>query len=222
MARLLDDLLDMSRITRNANEQKREVLDLRRVVEQAVELVHPAYTEQQLRLTLSLPVGPVLVNGDATRLQQILGNLLDNAAKYTDEPGEVLVRLDQGELQAVLSASDTGIGIPPHRLREVFQLFSQLGRPGKSRGGLGIGLAVVKQLVELHGGEVSVHSEGERQGSRFVVRLPLAAPTANRPVDAAQPNVINLFPQDARCWWWMTTRTRPMCWGSCCGPTASP
>jgi two-component system CheB/CheR fusion protein len=194
MARLLDDLLDVSRITRNAIELKHEVIDLRRVAEQAVELARPASAEQQLRLTLSLPVEPVLIDGDVTRLLQVLGNLLDNAAKYTDGPGEVVVRLDHEGQQARLSVSDTGIGIRPDQRRQVFQLFSQLGQPGKSRGGLGIGLAVVKQLVELHGGEVDVHSEGEGLGSCFVVRLPTVAASSQTTIEPQTTSVVSLFP----------------------------
>ncbi len=194
MARLLDDLLDMSRITRNAIELQRERLDLRGVIGQAVDNTRPACAALRHRLVVSLPQRPVWVDGDATRLQQVLGNLLDNAAKYTQPGGEIAVRLDEEDLEAVVSVSDNGIGIAPADQAQVFELFTQVQRTGQGSGGLGIGLAVVRQLVELHGGRIGVHSEGVGRGSRFTVRLPLAAE-----VQTAQPvpdaKVVSLFPR---------------------------
>jgi two-component system CheB/CheR fusion protein len=196
MARLLDDLLDMSRITRNVIELKREVFDLRAVAEQTADNVRPRYTELGHRLVLSLPPLPVPVDGDPTRLQQVLGNLLDNAAKYTEAGGEVTLRLDQEGGQAIVRVIDNGIGIATQDQPQVFELFTQLHTPGRGRSGLGIGLAVVKQLVELHGGSVAVRSAGAQRGSEFIVRLPLAQVPAQE--QAASGNVVHLFAQPAQ------------------------
>jgi PAS domain S-box-containing protein len=174
MARLLDDLLDMSRITRNAITLQREVFDLRAAAEQAAENVRPLCAEMGHRFTLQVPDTPVLVNGDPTRLQQVLGNLLDNAAKYTDRGGQLLLAVTHSDQDAIVRVRDNGIGIAPQDQAQVFELFTQLHKPGHGRGGLGIGLAVVKQLVELHGGGITVASEGVGRGSEFTVRLPLA------------------------------------------------
>lgn len=174
MARLLDDLLDMSRITRNAITLQREVFDLRGAAQQAADNVRPLYAEMTHQLTLQLPDTPVLVSGDPTRLQQVLGNLLDNAAKYTDRGGHILLAVTHDGQDAVVRVRDSGIGIAPQDQPQVFELFTQLQQPGRGRGGLGIGLAVVKQLVELHGGRITVASEGVGRGSEFTVRLPLA------------------------------------------------
>jgi two-component system CheB/CheR fusion protein len=191
MARLLDDLLDMSRITRNAIELQREVLDMRGIVEHALDGARPTYAQRRHRLTVSLPPQPLWVDGDATRLQQVLGNLLDNAAKYTLPGGEVTVRLDLDGGEVLVSVSDNGLGLEPEDQAQVFELFTQLHREGSS-GGLGIGLAVVKQLVELHGGRIAVHSEGAGRGSSFTLRLPAAAAPQSEPPPAAA-KVVTLF-----------------------------
>ncbi|WP_198320738.1 hybrid sensor histidine kinase/response regulator [Azohydromonas aeria] len=193
MARLLDDLLDMSRITRNAIELQRAVLDLRAVVEQAADTARPAFARQRHRLVVSLPPDSVWVDGDSTRLQQVLGNLLDNAAKYTPPGGEVTLRLDRQGAEAVVAVIDNGVGIEPGDQAQVFELFTQVQRGGAGSGGLGIGLAVVRQLVELHGGSVRVHSEGAGRGSRFTVRLPLAARAPAPDGGAAVAQVVPLF-----------------------------
>jgi signal transduction histidine kinase/PAS domain-containing protein/ActR/RegA family two-component response regulator len=193
MARLLDDLLDMSRITRNAIELRPEVVDLRMIAEQAAESVRPAFAELKQRLVLSLPPDAVLVNGDPTRLQQVLGNILDNAAKYSEAGGEVTLRVDSLERKAVVRVKDSGIGIAPEQLGTVFELFTQLQPHGRGKGGLGIGLAVVRQLVELHGGTVSVASEGPGKGSEFTVTLPVATPVPQEPSMAPENKVVALF-----------------------------
>jgi two-component system CheB/CheR fusion protein len=179
MARLLDDLLDMSRITRNVVELKREIVDMRAVVKQALEAVEPLYAEKKHRLSLSMPTEPVMVDGDPTRLQQVLGNLLDNAAKYTPEPGEVAVHVAVDAGHAQVSVSDNGLGIAPAMQPRVFELFTRIDGSGGAPSGLGIGLAVSRQLLKLHGGTITVESDGVGHGSRFVVCLPLApAPAA--------------------------------------------
>jgi two-component system CheB/CheR fusion protein len=196
MARLLEDLLDMSRITRNVIELKREVFDLRGAAEQVADNARPRYGELRHRLLVSLPPEPVLVDGDATRLQQVLGNLLDNAAKYTEPGGEVKLRLEREGGLAVVRVIDNGIGIAPDEQAHVFELFTQVHTPGRGRSGLGIGLAVVKQLVELHGGSVSVRSDGAHRGCEFIVRLPLAQDAGGEESGGAG-NVVNLFAQPA-------------------------
>ncbi len=185
MARLLDDLLDMSRVTRNVVALRREVLDLRGVVRQALEAVQPLYRERAHRVVLSLPDEPVPVDGDPTRLQQVLGNLLDNAAKYSPVPGEVRVDVTSDGETAQVVVTDRGIGIAQERQAGVFELFTRIDEPG-APSGLGIGLAVSRQLMQLHEGSVSVESEGLGHGSRFIVRLPVVArerlPQAEPPV----------------------------------------
>jgi PAS domain S-box-containing protein len=189
MARLLDDLLDVSRITRNVIELKRESIDLRQSVEDSVEVARPLIDAVNHRLVTSLPGKPVWVEADPTRLSQIVANLLQNAAKYTEPGGTIAVSVEQQADAAVLRIRDSGIGIAPEMRERVFEIFSQVARPaGSTRGGLGIGLAIVKRLVELHGGRIEVQSGGLGQGAEFIVQLPLATPQAGLPL-----NVVPLF-----------------------------
>lgn len=173
MARLLDDLLDISRITRNAIELQREVVDLREIARDAIENVRPAAEATRTRVVVAESGEPVFVDGDTIRLQQVLGNLLDNALKFTAPGGRVTVRIDAEGDNAIMEITDTGIGIDPISINKVFELFAQL-QPGRDKGGLGVGLAVVKQLVELHNGSITVHSEGAGTGTRCTVQLPRA------------------------------------------------
>jgi two-component system CheB/CheR fusion protein len=190
MARLLDDLLDMSRITRGAIELKRRTMDLREAVEDSIEVARPMIEGVQHRLDVRVPAQPVPVDADATRLAQIVGNLLQNAAKYTDPGGSIAVTVSVEGARAVLRVRDDGIGLSAEMRERVFELFTQVHRSITSpRGGLGIGLAIVRRLVELHGGTIEVHSEGLGRGTEFVVSLPLA--TAVVPV--APGNVVPLF-----------------------------
>jgi PAS domain S-box-containing protein len=190
MARLLDDLLDMSRITRGAIELKRRTMDLRQAVEDSIEVARPMIEGVQHRLDVRLPAQPVPVDADATRLAQIVGNLLQNAAKYTDPGGSIAVTVSVEGARAVLRVRDDGIGLSEEMQARVFELFTQVHKSITStRGGLGIGLAIVRRLVELHGGTIEVHSEGLGRGTEFVVSLPLA--TAAAP--AAPGNVVPLF-----------------------------
>lgn len=184
MARLVDDLLDMSRITRNAVELRRELVDLKGIVKQALDTVEPLYVAGHHRVSLSMPSAPVLVDGDPARLQQVLGNLLDNAAKYSPEPGEVEVHLAVDAGYAKVTVTDTGVGIAKDLQSKVFELFSRLDSSNAAPAGLGIGLAVSLQLVHLHGGTLSVESEGTGRGSRFIVCLPLA-----------EASVVNVAPE---------------------------
>jgi signal transduction histidine kinase/ActR/RegA family two-component response regulator len=171
-ARLLDDLLDVSRLTRGLVDLRREPVRLEAVVASAVESQRELIDAAGHRLELSLPDAPLVVSGDPTRLEQVVANLVHNAAKYTPERGHVRVSLSREGGDAVLTVADDGAGIPPELLPRIFELFVQ-GETGlaRSRGGLGLGLTLVKRLVELHGGVVSARSEGRGCGSAFTVRL---------------------------------------------------
>jgi signal transduction histidine kinase/CheY-like chemotaxis protein len=175
MARLLDDLLDVSRIALDRPELRRGVVELGAVVDAAVETSFPLIERAHQDLTVTLPPDPVYLEADPMRLAQVFGNLLNNAAKYTDDGGHIrlVAEADDGEVR--VTVSDTGIGIAPDLLPHVFEIFSQ-AKPasGRSQGGLGIGLSLVKGLVELHGGTVAAESEGPGRGSSFTVRLPVA------------------------------------------------
>jgi len=179
LTRLVDDLLDTARISRGQVQLRREALDLQPVVVRAVEAVRGALDSRHHALTLDLTPEPIRVIGDATRLEQVLSNLLNNAAKYTPEGGQITVSAAQtnsgSEPEAVVRIRDTGIGIAPDMLPRVFDLFSQADRTlAHSQGGLGIGLSLVRSLIELHGGRVAASSEGLGRGSEFSVYLPLA------------------------------------------------
>jgi signal transduction histidine kinase/DNA-binding response OmpR family regulator len=176
LVRLVDDLLDVSRITRGKIRLQPEPLDMAAVVAQAVEISQPLIESRRHELTVSVPEDPVWVNGDGTRLAQVLANLLNNAAKYTDEGGRIWLDLARENGDAVVRVRDTGVGIPPNMLASIFDLFTQVDRSlDRSQGGLGIGLTLARRLVEMHGGRVAVSSAGANQGSEFVVRLPVLA-----------------------------------------------
>lgn len=173
MARLLDDLLDVSRITRGKVQLQKELLDLSTVVNQAIESSRPFIEARKHQLSISLPSEPIWLEADPVRLEQVFVNLLNNAAKYTDTGGHIWLKLEREGNTAVLRVRDTGIGISPEMLPRVFDLFIQANHSlDRSQGGLGIGLTLVRSLVEMHGGNVSVYSPGLGQGSEFVVRLP--------------------------------------------------
>ena len=174
LSRLVDDLLDVSRITRGNINLMREPLTVNTIVSRALETVQPLMTEQRHDLVLDLPKEDLEVEGDLTRLTQVLGNLLNNAAKYTDPGGRIVLTAGRRGAQLELRVKDTGIGIPPELLPRLFNLFTQVDNSTqRSQGGLGIGLALVKQLVSMHGGTVTAHSAGPGRGSEFIVMLPL-------------------------------------------------
>jgi len=178
LARLVDDLLDVSRITQGRIELHREVIDLGSVVAQALETVDPLMKEKGHIVLREVHWPEIYVRGDRARLVQCLANILANSAKYTDAGGRIQVGLhEEGDL-AVLSVQDNGLGIASDLLKTIFDLFVQSERSlDRAQGGLGIGLSVVRQLVEMHDGTVTAHSEGEGAGSRFEIRLPqVAAP----------------------------------------------
>jgi signal transduction histidine kinase/CheY-like chemotaxis protein len=174
MTRLIDDLLDVSRITRGKIELRHEAVVLSSLVARAVEAARPVIDERGHRLTLDLPDEPVAVSGDPARLEQVLANLLNNAAKYTDVGGRIWVRAFVDAGQVTLSVKDNGAGLTPEMRDHVFDLFVQGPEVrAYARGGLGIGLTLVRRLVEMHNGTVEVRSDGLGKGSEFIVRLPL-------------------------------------------------
>jgi signal transduction histidine kinase len=176
-ARLLDDLLDVSRITRGKIDLRRTRADLAALVRESVDGMQGLFDARQISLSVKVPAATVTVDADPTRLIQIVGNLLSNAAKYTPAGGAVDVSLSTVAGEAVLSVRDSGIGIPTAMLPRVFDLFMQVNPSlARSEGGLGIGLTLVRTLAELHGGSVAAHSAGPGRGSEFVVRLPSPAP----------------------------------------------
>lgn len=177
MVRLVDDLLDVSRILRGKITLRNEVLDLGTILGQAIETAHPLIAEQGHQLIVSYGPGSMPVEGDSVRLTQVFANILNNAAKYTEPGGQITIETERlGDRRFLVSIRDTGIGIAPEMLPRVFDLFSQAERSlDRSQGGLGLGLTLVKRLVDMHGGEVRVYSEGPGQGTEFQVELPAAA-----------------------------------------------
>lgn len=174
IVRLVDDLLDVGRITRDMIELRKERIDLAVIVQQAVEASRALCDSLGHELTITLPPDPVHVHGDPTRLTQVLVNLLNNACKFTDRGSRIWLSVDRVGERAVLSVRDTGIGIAPEELDRSFQAFAQVDPSlERVRDGLGLGLALVKKLVELHGGTVEARSAGLGRGSEFVVRLPV-------------------------------------------------
>lgn len=180
LGRLLDDLLDLARISQGKIHLRAEVLDLRGIVDITVQAYREGFDARGQRLSVSMPETPVYVYGDRARLQQITGNLLDNASRYTPTGGSAWLTVEAINEEVLLSVRDDGIGIPPDKLESIFELFTQLGgSTARTDGGLGIGLTVVRRLTEMHGGRVHAHSDGRGSGSEFIVRLRRArAPAA--------------------------------------------
>jgi signal transduction histidine kinase/ActR/RegA family two-component response regulator len=177
MARLVDDLLDMTRIAQGKLELRRTAFDLAAAVAQAIQTVTPLYEAQQHQLSINLPTEPLRLQGDQARVVQVIANLLHNAGKYTERGGRVTLTGGREGDEVVVRVLDTGIGIEPEMLGGVFDLFTQVDRAlPRAQGGLGIGLTLVRRLVELHGGRVAVHSDGPGRGSEFTVRLPAPPP----------------------------------------------
>jgi signal transduction histidine kinase len=188
MTDLVNDLLDVSRVTRGLVRIEREELDVAAIVHGAVEQVRPLLDTRRHELRLELCPQALHVSGDRTRLVQVVSNILNNAAKYTQPGGRIVVRTASEDGEAVIAVRDSGQGIDPSVLPYIFDLFTQAERtPDRSQGGLGIGLALVKNLVALHGGRVAARSEGADKGSEFVIRLPLLSRAA--PQEPAPPSV---------------------------------
>ncbi|MGQ0766090.1 MAG: hybrid sensor histidine kinase/response regulator [Gemmatimonadota bacterium] len=182
MTRLIDDLLDVSRISKGKIELRRERADLATIIHGAVESSRPLIDQYGHDLTLTLPAPPVYLDADLTRLAQVFSNLLNNAAKYTDTGGRISLVAERQGSEVTITVTDTGIGIAPEMLSRVFEMFTQADLSvGKSRGGLGVGLTLVKRLVEMHGGRVEARSKGLGLGSQFVVFLPVAQELAQQP-----------------------------------------
>ena len=194
MVHLVDDLLDLSRITRGRIELRIARLDLADAVHDALETCRPQIEQRKHRLQVDLPEEPLFVDGDRVRLAQILTNLLNNAAKYSPPESDLGVRVERAGKEALVRVKDSGIGIEPALLPHIFDMFSQAVRSQElTEGGLGIGLSLVRGLVEQHGGTVEARSEGTGKGSEFTVRLPLASaavrPEAAPHDDGVQPRV---------------------------------
>jgi PAS domain S-box-containing protein len=173
MERIIEDLLDVSRITRNRLHLRMERVELASILHHAIEVCRPLAERSRHEITLTLPTDPIYLEGDSARLAQVFSNLLTNACKYTEPGGRIQVAAERQGGEVAVSVKDDGIGIPPEMLPHIFEIFTQVDRsPERVQGGLGIGLTLVRQLVELHRGRVVAHSEGPGLGSEFVVRLP--------------------------------------------------
>ncbi|MFN7134382.1 MAG: ATP-binding protein, partial [Myxococcales bacterium] len=179
VVRLVDDLLDVSRILRGKVELKKGPTDVAAVARRAAEAVRPRAEAHRQRLVVSVPEEPLRLEADPVRLTQVVTNLLHNASKYTDDGEEIRLSVSREGGEAVVTVADTGIGIAAELLSRVFDLFTQADQAlDRSQGGLGIGLTVVKSLVEMHGGRVAAASEGAGRGSTFTVRLPIVESSA--------------------------------------------
>ena len=175
MVRLVDDLLDVSRITTGKLAIRKSVIDLQAVVRDAVETARPFIESRRQALEVQVPAEHISVEGDRTRLAQVVGNLLHNAAKYTEPGGHLSIRLERTERDALIHVRDDGIGLAPQSLISIFDMFVQVDRSlERAQAGLGVGLSLARQLVNLHGGTIEARSDGVGQGSEFVVQLPLA------------------------------------------------
>jgi signal transduction histidine kinase len=175
LVRLVDDLLDVSRITRDKLELRKESVELTAVIASSVEISRPIIEASGHQLTVTLPPEPIHLDADLIRLAQVFSNLLNNAARYTNQNGQIWLTAERHGDEVVVKVRDTGLGIPPDMLPKVFEMFTQVSpSAGRSQGGLGVGLALVKRLVEMHGGSVRAHSDGPGKGSEFTVRLPVS------------------------------------------------
>ena len=197
LVRLVDDLLDVSRVMRGKIELRKEPIELANIVARAVEMAQSLIEAQGHRLDLTVPSESLLVDADPVRISQVVGNLLSNSAKYTPANGHISLTAHRDGNQAVLQIRDNGIGIAPDMLPHVFELFVQADHSAtKAQGGLGIGLTIVKNLVEMHGGSIAARSAGLGKGSEFEARLPLLTgkrrdPNAIRTEERKQPNPIS-------------------------------
>jgi len=190
MVRLVDDLLDLNRITRNRLELRKTRIELATVIAHAVEAARPLIDARRQKFAVTLPKGPCELHADGARLAQVFANLLNNSSKYTDTGGQILMSARLEGDTAVVSVRDTGIGIPPEKLASVFDMFWQVDSAfERSQGGLGIGLTIVKRLVDMHGGTIEARSAGLGKGSEFIVRLPAGPPTllASDDVERTEP-----------------------------------
>jgi len=182
MVRLIDDLLDLSRISNGKIELRKERIDLATIIRDAVDTSRPLIDASGHQFTMTLPSRPIVVFADRTRLAQVIANLLNNSAKYTERGGHIGLTVERQGSDVVVTVKDTGVGIAPDMLPHVFDMFTQIDRSlERAQGGLGIGLSLVRNLVEMHGGMVEAHSDGPGMGSAFSVRLPVVLPFDLRP-----------------------------------------
>ena len=196
MARLIDDLLDINRITRNKLNLIAKRSELASIIHHAVETSRPHCEQAGHELNIAVPNEPIYLHADPMRLAQVFGNLLTNACKYTEPGGQIWLTVERQAQDVIIRIKDTGVGIPPDMLPKVLDLFTQVDRSlERSQGGLGIGLSLVKRLVEMHGGTVIAHSEGPGRGSEFVVRLPTLS---GKPVTPSIPDREAVVPTQAR------------------------
>jgi PAS domain S-box-containing protein len=214
LVRLVDDLLDLSRVSRGKIELKNAPVELGEVVEEAVQLVRPSIQHRGHRLVLQESPSPPPVVGDFERLVQVVGNLLTNAAKFSHEGGEITLSVETRAGGVEVRVRDQGFGVPPEQVETMFEMFTQVPehRQWTGGGGLGIGLALSRKLTELHGGTLTVRSEGLGHGSEFVVRLPLAVGAGDQ---AASPRLRPFRGPPAGCFWWTTMWTPPRRSGCC-------
>jgi CheY-like chemotaxis protein/two-component sensor histidine kinase len=191
MVRLVDDLLDVNRVMYNRMELRLVDIDLASVIHQAVEMSQPIADAASHRLHVALPESPLFLHADPVRLTQVFANLLNNSCKYTPPGGDISISALREGPHAVVRVKDSGIGIPADEIETIFDMFNQIDRaPERAQGGLGIGLTLVKRLVEMHGGAVGVHSDGPGRGTEFTVRLPaLDEVPKTSPSESAQPHV---------------------------------
>ena len=187
----MDDLLDVNRISRGTIELRKQSVDLASAIKHAVEAATPSIVNMQQTLTVTKPPQPIYLNGDLTRLAQALGNLLSNASRYTERAGSIYLTVAREGEQAVIKIKDTGIGIAAEQLPLVFDMFTRVDSPGEhSQSGLGIGLTLVKNLIEMHGGTVVAYSAGLGHGCEFVVRLPIETESERLPAGVEAPEEV--------------------------------
>jgi CheY-like chemotaxis protein/two-component sensor histidine kinase len=206
LVHLVDDLLDVARISSGKIELRRKRVSLGEVIARSIEATQPLIDAREHTLTVDVASEEVFVDGDFDRLSQVFSNLLSNAAKYTELGGHIRVSLEREQNSALVRVADTGVGIPPEDLQRVFDLFSQVrSHQGLAQGGLGIGLSLIRTLVEMHGGIVTVESGGRGAGSTFTVRLPLALGDSETtsspelragPTDTTEPFALRLLVVD--------------------------
>jgi two-component system, sensor histidine kinase len=190
LVRLVDDLMEVSRITRGKVELRREPVELAEVLRAAVEASRPLIESSQHQLAISIPRDPLILNADPIRLTQVFANLLNNAAKYMDGGGHIWLTAQAQDDEVIVSVRDSGVGIDAEMLPHIFKMFTQVDRSKRqSQGGLGIGLTLVRTLVEMHGGEVEARSPGLNEGSEFVVRLPLVRTILKADIPARESQV---------------------------------
>jgi CheY-like chemotaxis protein/two-component sensor histidine kinase len=198
MVRLVDDLMDLNRITHDRLELRRSEVELSSVIQQAVEVARPLIDAEGHNLTIDLPAEPTYLNADRARLAQLFGNLLNNSCRYTRPNGRIGLSAKRDGEELLVTVSDNGAGIPADKLSSIFDMFTQVDRTAEqSQGGLGIGLTLVKRLAEMHGGSIEAKSRGEGQGSEFVVRLPIvqkraefSAPATDTPAEFPQRRIL--------------------------------